>query len=196
MLLKRHFRSEPYYADLLELFHETLWQVREVALPTRAAIRLPQLPCHLQFQTELGQLMDLTSQPQPAAGPIDLDRFTPERYRQIVKHKTAFYSFYMPVVCGLIIAGRGSDTSREQALEILLEMGEYFQIQDDVLDCFSSADVIGKVGTDIEDNKCSWLVVQVRVGVSEGGVGVGLGGMCTSGSCCRRLRPWVGGVGW
>jgi farnesyl diphosphate synthase len=48
------------------------------------------------LQTELGQLMDLTSQPMD--GPKDLDRFTLERYRLIVKYKTAFYSFYLPIV--------------------------------------------------------------------------------------------------
>jgi farnesyl diphosphate synthase len=112
------------------------------------------------WQTELGQLMDLTSQPQPGAGAIDLDRFTLERYTAIVKYKTAYYSFYLPVACGLILAGLATEKALADAESILVSMGEYFQIQDDYLDCYADPAVLGKIGTDIPDNKCSWLVVQ------------------------------------
>jgi len=50
--------------------------------------------------------------------------------------------------------------SMDAARRICIELGEKFQIQDDFLDCFGVPEVIGKIGTDIEDNKCSWLIVQ------------------------------------
>ncbi len=136
-ILKRYFGGRPTYGHILELFLDTTWQ------------------------TELGQLLDLTSQPQPASGiPIDLERFTLARYQLIVKYKTAFYSFYLPVACALTLTGRTSAAALDASKAILLPMGEYFQVQDDYLDCYADAETLGKIGTDIQDNKCSWLVVQ------------------------------------
>jgi len=110
------------------------------------------------YCTELGQLLDLTTQ-VPGAD-IDLSKYTLDRYKQIVKYKTAFYTFVAPVQLGLVYCGVTDRGTVEAAKRVCLEMGEYFQIQDDVLDCYGLPEVIGKIGTDIQDGKCSWLVCQ------------------------------------
>uniref|UniRef100_A0A8C5PJG0 Farnesyl pyrophosphate synthase n=1 Tax=Leptobrachium leishanense TaxID=445787 RepID=A0A8C5PJG0_9ANUR len=132
-LLKKYCRGQPYYLNLLELFLE------------------------ISYQTELGQALDLiTAQP----GKVDLNRYTETRYKAIVKYKTAFYSFYLPVAAAMYMAGIDGEEEHRNAKTILLEMGEFFQIQDDYLDCFGDPTVTGKIGTDIQDNKCGWLVVE------------------------------------
>jgi farnesyl diphosphate synthase len=78
-----------------------------------------------------------------------------------VKYKTAYYSFYLPVALAMLLAGIRSKAVFQMAEDILIPMGEYFQIQDDFLDCYGDPKVIGKIGRDIEDNKCSWMIVQV-----------------------------------
>jgi farnesyl diphosphate synthase len=137
-VLKQHFGSEAYYFDFVQLMLD------------------------VTQKTEVGQLLDLTSQAANAKQ-LDLTRFTEERYKSIVKYKTAYYSFYLPVAMGMIMAGIPYNVQSEayaQARKICCMMGEYFQIQDDYLDCFGLPEQIGKVGTDIQDKKCSWLVVQ------------------------------------
>lgn len=143
-ILHKHFRDVPYYVDMLDLFHE------------------------MTLKTALGQALDLLSCP-PGRTPL-LSKFTMERYNSIVKYKTSFYSFYLPIALSMYMAGiRNTDnvrvagiTDRElhrQARTILVEMGQFFQVQDDFLDCFGDSSVTGKVGTDIGKGKCTWLSV-------------------------------------
>ncbi|KAF1483101.1 Farnesyl pyrophosphate synthase, partial [Pygoscelis antarcticus] len=157
-LLKKYCGERPYYLHLLELFLQTA------------------------YQTELGQMLDLITAP---VSQVDLNRFSEQRYKAIVKYKTAYYSFYLPVAAAMYMTGIDSKEEHDSAKAILLEMGEFFQIQvgggspslsacktlvvalsvsiftqDDYLDCFGDPELMGKVGTDIQDNKCSWLVVE------------------------------------
>jgi farnesyl diphosphate synthase len=131
VLLKKYFRQEKCYVDLLELFHE------------------------VTFQTELGQTCDLLTAPEDH---VDLNNFSMDKFVFIVIYKTAYYSFYLPVALSMLYLGIASESNLKQAHDILIPMGEYFQAQDDYLDAYADPETLGKVGTDILDNKCSWLV--------------------------------------
>ncbi|PBK83495.1 terpenoid synthase [Armillaria gallica] len=138
-LLKKHFRAESYYVDLLDLFHETT------------------------YQTEMGQLIDQLTAPEDK---VDLSTFSLNRHSLIVIYKTAYYSFYLPVALAMhmcrVPATYTIDSTNvqpyESAKSILIPLGEYFQIQDDFLDFSGTPEQIGKIGTDILDNKCSWCI--------------------------------------
>ena len=133
VLLKKHFRQHPAYVDFLDIFHE------------------------VTFQTECGQECDLITAPEDK---VDLSQFSMQKYIFIVQYKTAFYSFYLPVALALLYCDKATKRNLQQAKDILIPMGEYFQVQDDYLDAYADPKVLGKIGTDIQDNKCGWLINQ------------------------------------
>jgi len=56
----------------------------------------------------MGQMLDLMSQSQGQRGSDILYKFTPALYQQIVRYKTAFYSFYLPFAGSMILCGFSS----------------------------------------------------------------------------------------
>ncbi len=94
-----------------------------------------------------------------AAAPRNLAAYRLERYQAIVQYKTAFYTFVLSARLALYLAGRADRAEHRTVEALMLQIGELFQVQDDYLDCFADPAVIGKIGTDIRDGKCSWLVV-------------------------------------
>ncbi|KAF6003101.1 hypothetical protein F1559_004134 [Cyanidiococcus yangmingshanensis] len=136
-LLRNRFRGRnedlELYTDLMELF------------------------LSVTYSTEIGQMLDLSSS---TGSEVRLEDFTEQNLLRIYRLKTSTYSFFLPVALGMRLAGVRNAAHYRIAREVLLEMGIYFQAQDDFLDCFGDPSVTGKVGTDIEERKCTWLIVE------------------------------------
>ncbi|KAL5290163.1 FDPS family protein [Megaselia abdita] len=128
-ILKKYFSEKEYYTRLLELFHEII------------------------FITIVGQAGDLKTSSNK------VDSFSMEMYKTIAANKTSYYTFYLPVALAMNMAEFKHPEAFRQAKTILLEIGHFFQVQDDFLDCFGDPETTGKIGTDIQENKCSWLAV-------------------------------------
>lgn len=137
------FADRPYLGEVLRVFHE------------------------VDMTTTIGQLYDVTSMVDSAkldanvAHPTTTDyvEYTLFNYQRIVKYKTAYYTYWLPLVMGLLVSESMDKVNQAKLEEVAIVMGEYFQVQDDVMDCFTPPEKLGKVGTDIQDAKCSWLAV-------------------------------------
>lgn len=130
-VLRQRLRSMPCYLALFELFHEA------------------------DLRTVLGQELDMVSSTAAEA----LERPSIDRYWATVDFKTGFYSFVLPMRAGMLLAGVEDVSLHGQAQAAALSLGRLFQVRDDYIDCYGRPEAIGKVGTDIVDRKCGWLLV-------------------------------------
>ncbi|KAM0728777.1 Farnesyl pyrophosphate synthase [Formica fusca] len=129
-------RNQPWkecYVDILETFH------------------------NMTQMTSSGQSLDLLS--TNFGKKPDLDLFTMDRYNSIVKFKCSYYTFVLPITVAMHFAGIKDLEMLRQTKTILFEMGHFFQVQDDYLGCYGKPEVIGKDNTDIQEGKCTWLIV-------------------------------------
>uniref|UniRef100_A0A8D8LCM0 Farnesyl pyrophosphate synthase n=2 Tax=Cacopsylla melanoneura TaxID=428564 RepID=A0A8D8LCM0_9HEMI len=124
-LLKQAFQNEYYYIDVIQQFHD----VSHRAMMGKV----------LQNQTECDK---------------NYDNFTMDRYAQIVKYGTAYHFFKLPVSLALYMAGVRDLELHRQARTLLLEMGQFHQMQTDFKRCFK------KNGSeDIVLGRITWLAV-------------------------------------
>ncbi|KRT83264.1 hypothetical protein AMK59_4287 [Oryctes borbonicus] len=140
-ILKKHFSNIPCYVPVMELFHDAT------------------------LKAAMGQTLEFFAKKD---GKPDLSAFTMSRYNAIVKYRTSYYMFYLPVALAMYLSARFDPEMHRQARTILMEMGHFYQVQEDFLDCFGDPALTGKAGTDIRDGKCTWLsVVALQRATSE-----------------------------
>ncbi|XP_053962459.1 farnesyl pyrophosphate synthase-like [Anastrepha ludens] len=132
VLLRKHFRHLDCYVDLIDLFHESC------------------------FECLRGQSIDML------IGKRNVSTFTMEACNAIVDHKTSSHLLYLPVAAGMHLAGVKNQKVYDECKAITFELGHFFQVQNDFLDCFGNPHKTGKTGTeDIQANKCTWLVASL-----------------------------------
>ncbi len=87
-----------------------------------------------------------------------LDGIGEERYYEIIKSKTCYYSVYGPMQIGAMVAGKS-----DKAISVLKEIGEpagiAFQIMDDILDMTADEGFGKKRYGDIEEGKLTLIAL-------------------------------------
>ncbi|XP_028045323.1 farnesyl pyrophosphate synthase isoform X2 [Monomorium pharaonis] len=132
-IIRKYLGKKECYFDFMEVFQNTI------------------------FATVIGESLQFCS--INFGKKPNLDLFTIDRYNSIIKYKAAYYTYFLPVIAAMHLAGIKDPEVFRQAKTILLEIGQLFQIQDDYLDIFGDSEVYRKDGNDIQEGQCTWLIV-------------------------------------
>ncbi|XP_029175919.1 farnesyl pyrophosphate synthase 2-like [Nylanderia fulva] len=133
LLIKKHFKGKEYYMDIVETFQEII------------------------FMTAIGQAIDIFS--FNFGKKPNLDLYTMDRFNNIAEYKCSYYTYILPVTLAMHLAGVRDPEKLRQTKTMLLEMGHFYQVQDDYMGCYAKSEVVGKTNTDIQEGKCTWLIV-------------------------------------
>ncbi|CAH0590327.1 unnamed protein product [Chrysodeixis includens] len=130
-LIRANFENSPNYLTYIHNFSETV------------------------LYTSIGQHLDIMTGLQKK----NYNLFTKEHYDSIVINKSSYYTYKLPLTLGMILANSYNDVTNKNAENISFLLGRLFQIQDDYMDCFGDDSLTGKLGSDIQEGKCTWLAV-------------------------------------
>jgi geranylgeranyl diphosphate synthase, type I len=146
-----HKMYGPEYAiDAGDALQTILWKVATDARDSLGGARGKKYFDKFQdimLVTHVGQYLDLKLTREFK----DITKFTPDDYFRSIHAKSAYYSVYGPMQCGAIIAG-ASDSELAGIKSYGTLAGLAFQIKDDILDCTSTQDTLGKsIGNDVKE---------------------------------------------
>ncbi len=157
-----HVMYNPVYAVLAsDTLHTILYRMAYDAMNllggTRGKAYFERL-YDIMFTTHVGQYYDISLAREP-----DITKFTLEEYYKSIYAKSGYYTVAGPMQCGAIIGG-ASNEELGKMLEYGIPVGTAFQIKDDILDCTSTVDTLGKtIGNDVREGAKTiilWHAVQ------------------------------------
>uniref|UniRef100_A0A2A4JF30 Farnesyl pyrophosphate synthase n=1 Tax=Heliothis virescens TaxID=7102 RepID=A0A2A4JF30_HELVI len=125
------FGKTPIYTDLLRYFNDAMYRAT--------------LGEHLDCATAYSKDKD------------NIHMLHMDHVNSIATHKTAYYSFKLPIFVALLLVKNGKEKASEELHNICMNIGRLMQCQDDYLDAYGDEIVTGKNGRDIQEGKCSWV---------------------------------------
>ncbi|XP_063830677.1 uncharacterized protein LOC135079961 isoform X1 [Ostrinia nubilalis] len=87
------------------------------------------------------------------------DLFTMSNYNTMASSKMSFYTFKLPIYSALLLANKPHEDAFRTIEDIVADMGTLIMMQNDFLDSFGDEAISGKIGSDIQEGKISWLSV-------------------------------------
>ncbi|SBT35404.1 geranylgeranyl pyrophosphate synthase [Plasmodium ovale wallikeri] len=136
-LIELYLQNESCYVDILAAF-------RDATLKTIVGQHLDTNIFSDKY-SDVNRTINVHNVNVPEQPTININMINFKVYKNVVVHKTAYYSFFLPIVCGMLLAGISKDNLIYKKVEdISIMMGEYFQIHDDYLDTFGDASKTGK----------------------------------------------------
>ncbi|XP_055693008.1 uncharacterized protein LOC129795597 isoform X2 [Lutzomyia longipalpis] len=115
-------------------------------------LRLLEIFNESAFSVYIGQHIDIKYSK-------DIFNMTLPLYRTIVRNAATYIVSYQPVVLGMTLAGYTSPEVAKETRYILTQLGYYYLIENDYMDCFADLHLKGKNGRDIETGRCRWPIV-------------------------------------
>ncbi|VDK71030.1 unnamed protein product [Onchocerca ochengi] len=97
--------------------------------------------------TVLGQILDCETK--------SVEDCTWQRHRVIAQYKTSHYTYFMPLQIAALLTVQ--PLIIEPLKRIAYQLGYLFQSEDDYMDCFGDKSIMGKVGNDLMEAKCTWV---------------------------------------
>lgn len=104
------------------------WLLRKFFASHPSYFNMVELFHKANFTLQMGQLWDGLV--------VDMKRFSMDEYLSLLRYKACYYGVYLPITLAMEYCEISSDRNKSQVMDLAMDIGQYFQIQNDFLDVF------------------------------------------------------------